>query len=166
MNTKSDNNRHVVDVLFVLAIFGVFAASSLMLVTIGANVYKKTVSNMNHNFSERTAYAYVMEKIRQNDSYETISVDEIDGTPALTFTKTNGEDTFCTYLYLYEGQLKELFVRKDSFGGTNILSAGQDIIPMSAFTLEETNDGLIRLVLDTGSGKPITLYASPRSERP
>lgn len=165
-NNHDVNNRHIVDVLFVLALFGVFAASSLMLVTIGANVYKKTVANMNKNFTERTAYSYVMEKIRQNDSNDTISVEEIEGIPALTFTQTNGEEEFCTYLYLYEGQLKELFVRKDSFSGTNILSAGQDIMPMSAFTLEKTEDGLIRLVLDTGSGEPIVLYASPRSNRP
>ncbi len=164
MKTKNDNNRHIVDVLFVLALFGVFAASALMLVTIGANVYKSTVSNMNQNFAERTAYSYVMEKIRQNDGYDSISVDEIAGIPALTFTQTYGEETFCTYLYLYEGQLKELFVRKDSFSGTSFLSAGQDIMPMTAFTLEETEDGLIQLMLDTGNGKPIILYASPRTD--
>lgn len=165
-NNHDENNRHIVDVLFVLALFGVFAASALMLVTLGANVYKKTVANMNDNFTERTAYSYVMEKIRQNDSNDRISVEEIAGVPALTFTQLNNEETFCTYLYLYEGQLKELFVRKDSFSGTNILSAGQNIIPMSAFILEETEDGLIRIILDTGSGEPIVLYASPRSDRP
>ena len=166
MKTKDDNSRHIVDVLFVLTLFGVFAVSALMIVTIGANVYKKTVANMNNNFTERTAYSYAMEKIRQNDCYDMISVEEIDGIPALAFTQTNGEEEFCTYLYLYEGSLKELFVRKDSFSGSNILSAGQDIMPMSAFTLDDTEDGLIRLVLDTGNGEPIILYASPRSDHP
>lgn len=165
-NNHGDNNRHVVDILFVLALFGVFAASALMLVTFGANVYKKTVANMNDNFTERTAYSYVMEKIRQNDSNDMISVEEIEGVPALAFTQSSGEEEFCTYLYLYDGQLKELFVRKSSFSGTNILSAGQDIMPMSAFTLEETEDGLIRLMMDTGNDKPIILYTSPHSDRP
>lgn len=163
---NNNDHRHVVDVLFVLTLFGVFAASALMLVTIGANVYKKTVANMDSNFTDRTAYSYVMEKIRQNDSNDMISVDEIAGIPALAFTQSNGEEEFCTYLYLYEGQLKELFVRKDSFSGTNILSAGQDIMPLSAFTLEETTDGLIRLMLDTGNGESIILYASPHSDCP
>ena len=166
MKHKSgDPNRHIVDVLFVLALFGVFAACALMLVTIGAGVYKKTVANMNDNFSERTAYSYVTEKIRQNDSAGVISIDEISGVPALTFTRQSGEEEFCTYLYLYDGYLKELFVRKDSFSGTDILSAGQNIMPLTSFTIEETADGLIKLILDTGSGSPIILYAAPHSDR-
>ena len=163
--TQGDSNRHIVDVLFVLALFGVFAACALMLVTIGANVYKKTVANMNDNFTERTAYSYVMEKIRQNDSSDVISIGEIAGVPALTFTRSAGEEEFCTYLYLHEGYLKELFIRKDSFSGTDILSAGQDIMPLASFTMEETEDGLIKLILDTGSGEPIILYAAPHSDR-
>lgn len=45
MKRKSNEpSRHIVDILFVLALFCVFAASALMLVTIGANVYKQTLS--------------------------------------------------------------------------------------------------------------------------
>lgn len=163
MNFKSkESNRHIVDVLFVLALFGVFAASALMLVTIGANVYKKTVANMNDNFEERTAYSYISEKIRQNDICDAVEIGELEGVPALLFIRRVGDDEYCTCLYLYDGYLKELFIRRDSFAGTNLLQAGQDIMPLSDLSMEEVKPGLIRLTMDTGS-RPLTLYASLRS---
>ncbi|MGN1148543.1 MAG: DUF4860 domain-containing protein [Lachnospiraceae bacterium] len=160
-----DSSRHVVDVLFVLALFGVFAASALMLVTIGASVYKQTVADMNNNFTDRTAYSYITEKIRQNDTYDGVDIGELDGTPALILTQHIGEAEYCTYLYLHDGYLKELYTRKDSFVGTDILSAGQNIIELSGFTMEKPKEGLLKLTIDTGNGKPITLYTALRSDQ-
>lgn len=156
--------RHIVDVLFVLALFGVFAASALMLVTLGANIYKHTVASMNGSFTERTAYSYITEKIRQNDTFDAVTVGELDGVPALVLTERMDEQEYCTYLYYYDGHLKELYIRKDTFAGTDILSAGQNIIALSSFSVEESADGLIKLILDTGTGSPLTLYAALRSD--
>lgn len=159
-----ENNRHVVDVLFVLALFGVFAASALLLVTIGAGVYKQTVSNMEQSFTDRTSYAYVVEKIHQNDIYDAIEIGELEGVPALVLTQNMGESQFCTYLYLYDGYLKELFTRKGSYAGTDILAAGQNIMPLSGFSLEMASENLIQLTIDTGNGSAVTLYTALRSD--
>lgn len=165
MKTRTgDNNRHVVDVLFVLALFGVFAASALLLVTIGASVYKQTVSNMEQSFSDRTSYSYLVEKIHQNDIYDAIEIGELEGSPALVLTQRLGEEEYCTYLYLYEGYLMELFTRKNSFAGTDLRPAGQNIMPLSGFTLEAPASGLIKITIDTGNGSPITLYTALRSD--
>ncbi len=164
-NSKRGNqNRHIVDVLFVLALFCVFAASALMLVTLGANVYKQIVSDMDKNFEDRTAYSYVIEKLRQNDTSGAIEIGELEGTPALMLTEQIGDEEYCTYLYLYNGFLKELSIRKDSFAGNNIRSAGQNIMELSEFSMEEPEKGLLKLELDTGNGEPIVLYASLRSD--
>lgn len=165
MKTRTgDNNRHVVDVLFVLALFGVFAASALLLVTIGASVYKQTVSNMEQSFSDRTSYSYLVEKIHQNDIYDAIEIGELEGSPALVLTQRLDEEEYCTYLYLYEGYLMELFTRKNSFAGTDLRPAGQNIMPLSGFTLEAPASGLIKITIDTGNGSPITLYTALRSD--
>jgi hypothetical protein len=158
-----DKNRHVVDVLFVLALFGVFAASALMLVTIGASVYKQTVNHMNDSFTERTAYTYLEEKIRQNDLYDGIEIGELEGTQALVLTQRLNDTEYCTYLYLYDGYLKELFARKNSFIGDNILPAGQNIMQLQSFSLEMPDSGLIKLTIDTGNGNSTILYTALRS---
>lgn len=162
---KSGNqNRHIVDILFVLALFCVFAASALMLVTLGANVYKQTVTNMSSNFTNRTAYSYVIEKLRQNDSTDKIEVGSLEGTQAILITNRVDDQEYCTYLYMHEGFLKELSIRKDSFTGTDIRSAGQNIMELSDLTIEEPRNGLLKLVLDTGNGEPIILYAALHSD--
>lgn len=155
-----NENKHVVDVLFVLALFGVFAASALMLVTLGANVYKQTVAHMDENYEERTAYAYITEKIRQNNTEGTISVEELEGTPALVFTKQVSDVEYCTYLYFYDGYLKELSLRKGTYAGSNLLSAGQDIVPLAAFSIDSVQDNLIKLRIYTKTGDSFMIYAS------
>ena len=36
-------NRHIVDTLFVLTLFAVFAICSMLLIAFGANIYQKTM---------------------------------------------------------------------------------------------------------------------------
>lgn len=58
--------NHVVDLLFSLALFCVFAASALTIVIMGADVYQKSVNDMNRNSTIRTSLSYLSEKIHQN----------------------------------------------------------------------------------------------------
>ena len=41
---KKANNQHMIDILFVLSLFCVFALSSVILILFGADIYKKTVA--------------------------------------------------------------------------------------------------------------------------
>lgn len=50
------------DILFVLALFGVFAVSALSLVTIGADVYQHTVEDMSVNYDSRTAVSILWKR--------------------------------------------------------------------------------------------------------
>lgn len=158
----------IVDILFVLALFGVFTLSALMLVTIGAEVYRHTVDDMSNNYEVRTSIAYITEKIRQNDcllssgdsSNHGISISTLAGEPALRMVQNiNGED-YLTYLYLYEGSLKELYIREGTNLGGDILSAGQDIMPLSAFHMEQVTDKLLSIELVSPTGKKHCIYTS------
>ena len=61
-NHQKQEKHFIVDILFVLALFGVFAVSALALVTIGADVYQHTVEDMGVNYESRTAVSYIMEQ--------------------------------------------------------------------------------------------------------
>ena len=156
MNFKKQNG-HMVDILFVIALFCVFAISALMLVTIGASVYQNTVENMDVNYTSRTSYAYLTEKFRQNDLYDSISVGEFGGQDAVILSQTIDEVTYHTYLYLYNGYLTELFTKADNDLGAQ---AGQKILPLKDFTLEELEEGLFEFHLINESNLETTLYLS------
>ncbi len=154
-------NRHMVDVLFVIALFCVFAICALMLVIIGSDVYRKTVRSMDQNYNTRTSFAYITEKIRQFDSEDAVSVGSLDGTDALVLTTTANDTAYSTYIYMYDGYLKELFTKSDT---AISLESGQNILPLSDFTLTAINEHLYQFTLTSENNSTYSLYVSTRSQ--
>lgn len=159
--------RFVVDILFVLALFGVFAVSALALVTIGADVYRHTVQDMSDNYDARTAIAYVTEKVRQNnvllsDDTPSVALSTISGEPALVLTSEIDGEAYDTFLYYYEGYLKELYMRRDAYLGENVLDAGQNILELSDLTFETAADNLLSVTMTTSDGRERRLLLSIR----
>ncbi len=164
MKFKNDS-KHIVDLLFVLALFLVFAFFSLMLVIVGANVYRKTVDNSNINFSTQTAFSYIAEKIRQqdeitaNDADSVISVEPFGEGDALVLKSTQKAEgaqqsvVYKTYIYLYQDSLRELFIKEGSQIGPE---AGKEIFPLTAFTVEQVTGTLYRFHLQNGTETDIT----------
>lgn len=155
----------LVDVLFVLALFGVFAVSALTLVTIGADVYQHTVQDMDSNYETRTTVAYITEKIRQNDvSAESgggnACLTTLNNVPALMLTHAVDEQQYCTYLYFHEGWLKELYIQKGfSFGG-NTLNAGTTVMELDALNMQQLTPQLFSIELTTVDNVSHQFYVS------
>ena len=157
-NNKKQGKHFIVDILFVLALFGVFAVSALALVTIGADVYQHTVEDMSINYESRTAVSYIMEKVRQNDTADSISLTTLEEVPALCMLSRIEDETYCTYLYLYDGHLKELFMREGASLGGQVLPAGTNIMELNDLALSYASEDLIRVSLQTASGESHTFY--------
>ena len=99
MNQKQD--KHIVDVLFVIGLFCIFALSSIFLISIGANIYRKTVAHMDENFNTRTSLSYVVEKIRQADAEGAVSIGTFEGNPALILSSEVNGIEYHTYIYVF-----------------------------------------------------------------
>lgn len=162
MNTKQEKN-HIVDVLFVLALFVVFTLSALVLVILGASVYRQTVSYMDENYTARTAYSYLTEKVRQNDLYDSISLGQLEDTDALVLTREINDTTYATYLYLHDGSLRELFMRQGSDIGADPLAAGREILPLTDWQLEMSADYLLHIILTLDDNSQKELFIALRS---
>ena len=158
MNSKSE--KHIIDILFVIALFCIFALSAIFLISIGADVYGKTVSHMDSNFNSRTSFAYITEKIRQADENGNVSIGDLDGLPALVITSSSGDRNYITYLYAHEGYLKELMVREDTPLGPE---AGQDIFEITNFSLAQVNNRLLSFSISVDDENTCQLYVSIKS---
>ena len=163
MNQKQEN-RHIVDILFVLALFCVFAVSVLLLVSIGANIYQKTVNDMDGNYNSRTAFSYITEKIRQNDTSSAVSIGTLDDVPSIILSQEVEGEIFHTYLYEYDGYLTELLTRPGLDLGGNLLKAGRPLIRLEQFELSEAGSSLYRFRLTTKARKSLSLYISTQSD--
>lgn len=145
----SKRNRSIVDFLFILALFGAFAITGLLVVLFGSKVYQSTVSKMDANYSSRTALSYVTEKIRSHDYTNGADVSDIDitslnGNSVLLLKETVNDRDYVTYMYVSDGMLKEFTTSSDyDFDYTE----GTNIIAIKKFIVNRVNDSLYKIDL-------------------
>lgn len=106
-----------------LMLFAVGAVCVLLVLLLGAKVYRNLVHDSNEHFEDRTAVQYVITRVRQA---ETVEIAEFDGCQALVIPEEINGETYLTRVYLYDGYLRELFCAADA-----ALSAkdGEKLIP-------------------------------------
>ena len=153
-------SRHVIDLVFPIALFFVFAASALIVLILAADLYGSTTGRLRVNDENRSALAYIEEKIRQNDTGGAIEIVRIEDTDCLAMSADYDGIFYTTYIYEYKGMLKELFIRDDvSFS----LKNGRDIMEISSLSMTSPEDRLYRFVVTDRDGFQSSLIASERS---
>lgn len=159
---KLHPTSHKIETAFILALFTMFAATSFLVVLIGAKQYQNTADSMNKNYEVRTASSYLMEKVRQNDSSGAIYVTSLLGEEALAIESTENDTLCTTYIYYYENYLRELFVTDSSVFS---LSSGQKIIELSGFDIESPDTGILRVSFTGTDGNSSDVYLSVHASR-
>ncbi len=153
-------SRHVIDFIFPIALFFVFAASSLVVLILAADIYGSTTNQLQANDENRTALSYISEKIRQNDTGGALEIINIEGTECLSLSADYNDVPHTTYIYEYDGMLKELFVRDDV---SVSLEDGKDIMAISSLSISRIDDHLYRFITVDSQGRESSLVASERS---
>lgn len=135
-------NFHTFDSLYTFLLLLVFLLFSLLLAGTGSAVYQKGADSLEENYTSRTALSYLTEKLRQHDSSGELFFSKVDTLPALTLRDRQGDDRFLTYIYYYEGALRELFTRE---GNTVTPDMGSAIVGISGFDFALVgSDGILR----------------------
>ncbi len=135
--------KHVIDLIFPLAIFFVFAVSALLVLLLSVHIYGDQTDRTLKNYESSTPLSYITEKLRQNDNQGNISIEDLDGSTSLVLHGASSDVTYSTYLYVYDGWLKELTIRDDTNAspeaGKNIIEAGNlQVEKFSAHTYKIT----------------------------
>lgn len=143
MNRKNDN-KHTVDMLFVLTLFCAFAVCASLLIALGANVYQSTINDMNRHYTLSTASAFITEKIHQHDEVGCISIGDFQGNPALILKEQYGDTIYYDYIYSYDGYVRELLIGENA---TVTPDAGQKILAIKKFKIEADSDNSLTVRL-------------------
>ncbi|MBO4678513.1 MAG: DUF4860 domain-containing protein [Lachnospiraceae bacterium] len=157
MNKKSE---HTIDALFVITLFLVFAISVVALTGTGASVYQHVVNEMSSNYNSRTSFSYIYNKVHQSDVDGLVSIGKYMGNDALIISEEIDNITYCTYLYEYEGTIKELFTRS---GQEFDPSLGTDILEVEGFSISHVTDSLYRFDIKPVKSADETLFVHVRS---
>ena len=157
---RRNEKKHVIDFLFPLAVFFVLAASSVAIVVLASGFYSRQVKASSDSYSGRTALAYVTEKMHQNDENGAIEDGTFDGENALVIRQRYGEKEYVTYLYAYDGYLRELFIQD---GTEAKASDGRKILATKDFEAKEISDGIFHLYCENEDGKKTDTFVSVKS---
>ena len=157
---KIDRETHRIDSIFIMLLFFLFALTAFVLIMIGVRQYKATANAMDYNYEIRTVTSYLREKTRQNSSNSSISIETIDGTNALCLKNTLNNTIYNTYIYYYDGSLREMYLQE---GTPFTLNLGQQIVTISGFDMVKTDDGLIIVTISDSFGGTTDMYLSANS---
>lgn len=152
--------RHTIDLLFPISLFFVFAASALIVLMLAADIYGSTTEELMINDENRTALSYVSEKIRQSDAKGGMKIVELEGRQCFLISSEYNGMKYSTYIYEYDGMLKELFAGSDA---PVSLKSGMDITKVSNLTMKQEGDRLYRFTAVDSIGKEASILISERS---
>lgn len=148
------------EIIFPVILFLVFTLSALFIILFAARTYQHIVYESNISYDDSTSMAYISRKIHAADAMGNISVDTYEGNKALAIRQNIDGAPFVTYIYAYNGSLRELFCADngESLGpeaGTLLFSVG-DFNP-------SLDNGLLKLSI-TKDGRESTQLVTILSE--
>ena len=155
-----NKSGHIIDFHFPLVLFFVLALSALTVILFAANVYREVTETSSLNLNAWTALTYIREKIHQNDQGEEITIGTFDGQEALVLAQTIDGQRYCTYIYVCEDELRELFAKEGAQVG---VSAGTTILTVQDFSMEEREDGVFLFSCTDQNGQYCTATVTVRS---
>ena len=135
--------EHTIDRVFLLALLALFAATAFLVVSIGAKQYHSIADSMTANYETRTVSSYLEEKM--------------NAFPAIALSETVNDTIYTTYIYCYDGYLREITV---SDGTTVLPGDGQKIIETKALAIDMVSSNLYCFTITDTTGYTYPLYIS------
>lgn len=158
---RTTGKKNVYTFLTVLILFCVFASVFLLLVSAGGGVYKKTVNRMDESYEIRTTLSYVANKVRTAPNGDVHVIDQ-DGQNILAIGDAAQNEEYVTYIYFYDGSLKELYQKK---GKELQMDSGEEILQTGQVDIGWKSDLLtISMSTSGGTSESITLYLPDTEE--
>lgn len=135
-----ENRSRITDVLGLLCLT-VFALCLLLVLLSAASLYRNLVDRGENAYVRRTALQYLTTRVHQA---ERVAVGELEGCEALVLEETVDGEAYTTWVYCYEGWLRELCVVP---GAKLPPKAGETILEAEDFSLQQ-EEHLLSVIFD------------------
>ena len=155
---KEHKTAHSVGSLAALLLFAVFAVCVLSVLLTGAGIYRRLTERDQMAFDSRTAVRYVTTRVRQADRAEGLSLRQFEGLDALVLPEQIDGDCYETWIYCYDGQLRELLIRS---GTPAQPEDGGEVLALEELSArwDDAHAGRLLVELETERGREqLTLY--------
>jgi hypothetical protein len=144
----------MVNIVFTVALLGVFAMAALLVAVMGARVYSSSADRMSANYQVRTSLVYMAEKVRQCPGE--ISVRSVGENDALVLSEEIDEVTYESWIYASDGYLYEIVIQS---GSKINPGEGQQIMELASMSASQTR-GTLDIEITNMEGKTESLTLS------
>ena len=155
---KTESRSGLITLAFSLSLLCVFAACALLVVIMGARVYRSTAAEMTADYNVRTCAGYVSEKVRQNGEPGAVAAGSFGDGDALELSQSIDGEKYTTYIYTYGVKLREIFARADAQLDP---ATGQAIMDIASFSVS-ANGGLYTVSFTDTGGETASVSLYPR----
>lgn len=159
MRNIQASNR-TIDIVFVLTLFCMFAASVLLVLLAGAGAYRNIAGQMEEQYTERTCLSYLDAKVRHYDCIDMVAVEPFGQENALVLYEEIGETRYKTVIYYADGYVRELFFED---GLEFQPGDGEIILPAQNLQVEWETESLLQIVCTGQDGLQEKLLVSLHS---
>lgn len=145
---KYTENHFSIQFVLIMMLFLILAVLSVMIIAMGENIYAKINDDRQNNYELRVGLSYIANKIRQSDKINSVSLKDIEETPAIVIKENYDGLNYETWIYWYDGWIYEIFTDE---GSVFELQDGMKIIEAVSFDMAKVSDGLYKFTLSNGA---------------
>lgn len=150
----------VMENVALLCLCALFFFLAMGAVVMGVSAYQGVSRVVEENTAYRTALAYITNQVRRADTGGGVSAGSYQGIDALILTESFMGETYITYIYCYDGALRELFVEQ---GYELEVEAGTELLPLEGMSVTTADGGLIQVRVRDTEGVEGSVLLVPRS---
>ncbi len=132
---------HISDVFPVMLLL-IFTLSILSFVIFSAKLYKAVVRQSEDTVDTDIAARYMIEKIRSHDELGNIEISDFNGHTAVKMRKIVKNEPHVTYIYVYDGFLRELYAEEEDIAEYGE-DSGTEILELKDMNIESLSDDLL-----------------------
>ena len=141
MNKQNNINQFSFQFVFIMIINLIIVILSVMIISLGKNIYDNINNDRNTNYDLRVSLSYIANKIRQSDKKDAVEITELNGINSVVINEVYDEEEYRTYIYFYDGAIYEMFTDRDSAFD---LSDGMKITDVDLFEINVIKDSLYK----------------------
>lgn len=141
MNRQNNSKQFSFQFIFIMLLYLFIVVLSVMIISLGKNIYDKINQDRNTNYELRVSLSYIANKIRQSDKNGALKIKELHGVNALVINEVYDEENYQTWIYFYHGAIYEMFVDEETRFD---LSDGMKVVEANSFNIEEINHNLYK----------------------
>ncbi len=138
MDTK---NQFSFQFIFVMLLYLIIVILSVMIISLGKNIYDRINKDRNTNYELRVSLSYIANKIRQSDIDKAVEITKLNGVDAVLINELFDDEKYQTWIYFYDGAIYEMFTDADT---AFELSDGMKVVDADDFNIEKVRDDLYK----------------------